>query len=104
MKQHEWIRSGRKTAGWSQAELGKKVSVSQVQVSQWETGKAEPTVGQLGRLRKLFGEAEATLADTEKGTSMISKVKGKTEISLYLADILRWLQLYLRTLHTVQSF
>gem|GEM_PF-5723711 len=35
---------------------------------------------------------------------MISKVKGKTEISLYLADILRWLQLYLRTLHTVQSF
>jgi type I restriction enzyme M protein len=62
LKQHEWIRNGRKTAGWSQAELGKKVSVSQVQVSQWETGKAEPTVGQLGRLRKLFGEAEATLA------------------------------------------
>jgi type I restriction enzyme M protein len=62
LKQYEWIRNGRKTAGWSQAELGKKVSVSQVQVSQWETGKVEPTVGQLGRLRKLFGEAEATLA------------------------------------------
>jgi len=33
-------------------------------------------------------------------TSMISKVKGKTEISLNLADIHRWLQLNSRTLHS----
>jgi type I restriction enzyme M protein len=60
LKQHEWIRNGRKTSGWSQAELGKKVSVSQVQISQWETGKAEPTGGQLALLRKFFGETEST--------------------------------------------
>ena len=60
MKQSEWIRQGRKAAGWSQAELGKKVSVSQVQVSQWETGKAEPTISQVERLGKLLGAPMAS--------------------------------------------
>ena len=78
MKQHEWIRNGRKIAGWSQAELGKKVSVSQVQVSQWETGKAEPTAGQLERLRKLFGKAEFTPAqDTAPAPLTIQKKVSK---------------------------
>jgi type I restriction enzyme M protein len=52
--QKHWIRDGRKAAGWSQAELGRKLAVSQVQVSLWETGKSTPTAGQEKSLRKLL--------------------------------------------------
>jgi type I restriction enzyme M protein len=54
VSQESWIRAGRKSAGWSQAELGAKVKVSQVQVSLWETGKAQPAPEQEAALRKLL--------------------------------------------------
>jgi len=39
-----------------------------------------------------------------KGTSMISKVNGKTEISLYLADVLPVAFVNSRTLYAHQPF
>jgi transcriptional regulator with XRE-family HTH domain len=58
VSQNQWIREGRKAAGWSQAELGTKVGVGQVQVSLWETGKARPTAEQERELRKSLRVAE----------------------------------------------
>ena len=51
---NQWIREARKAAGWSQGRLGEKVGVSQVQVSQWETGKSAPTPEQEKSIRKLL--------------------------------------------------
>jgi type I restriction enzyme M protein len=59
VSQNQWIREGRKAAGWSQAQLGAKVGVSQVQVSLWENGKAEPSPEQDGKLRKLLKATSA---------------------------------------------
>ena len=58
----EWIRAGRKAMGCSQAALGEKAGVSQVQVSLWETGKARPSSDQLSRLEALLGAAELNMA------------------------------------------
>jgi transcriptional regulator with XRE-family HTH domain len=43
----EKIREFRKAKGWSQAELAKKIGRLQSQVSEWETGFAEPQVATL---------------------------------------------------------
>ncbi|MHB8764901.1 MAG: N-6 DNA methylase [Deferrisomatales bacterium] len=58
----ERIRHGRKTRGWSQAALGERVGVSQVQVSLWETGKASPSPEQLARLEAMLGEGAPSIA------------------------------------------
>src|SRR5680860_336711 len=50
----DWIRQGRKTLGWSQTELGQRVEANQVQVSQWETGKAQPSSEQLKQLQAML--------------------------------------------------
>jgi len=39
----EQIKSLRETMGWSQAELAKRLGVSQVSVSLWETGVNSPS-------------------------------------------------------------
>lgn len=54
LAQTDWIRNGRRGNGWSQADLGKQMGVSQVQVSLWETGKAVPTADQIARLQLLL--------------------------------------------------
>lgn len=76
MSQNPWIREGRKTAGWSQTELGAKVGVSQVQVSLWENGKANPTDGQRKKLCKLLGieSAPAPKLMTDNPSAEVKKV------------------------------
>ena len=51
----EWLKTARKEAGLSQTKLGALVGVSQVKVSQWETGKAEPTDDQVKMLQETLG-------------------------------------------------
>jgi transcriptional regulator with XRE-family HTH domain len=48
------IRSNRKRLGLSQAELGERVGVSQVTVSNWERGKTAPGPVDVAALEKLF--------------------------------------------------
>ncbi len=50
-----WLSKGRKAKGLSQAELAEKLGVGQARVSQWETGKAEPSMEQTAKLKKLLG-------------------------------------------------
>lgn len=50
----ERLRLLRNRRGWSQVELGKVVSVSQATISEWELGKASPTVPDLVDLCRCF--------------------------------------------------
>jgi transcriptional regulator with XRE-family HTH domain len=49
------IRAGRKSLGLSQADLGERVDVHQVTISNWERGKSKPGPDQRSQLLKLFG-------------------------------------------------
>ncbi len=67
MNSYQWIRESRKSACLSQSELGAKVGVSQVQVSQWENGKAVPSPAQEKSLRKaLRADSAPSSTDTRK--------------------------------------
>jgi len=52
----QWIRSRRKTLGLNQAELGERLGLSQMQVSQWETGKLEPSAEHRRQLETILGD------------------------------------------------
>lgn len=47
--------SERKKTGMSQAEVGKKIGVSDAAVSMWETGKTVPRLPILVKLSALYG-------------------------------------------------
>ena len=51
----ERVRDRRKAAGLNQAELAALVGVSQAAVSDWEKGKATPSIGGAGALAKALG-------------------------------------------------
>jgi len=51
----EWLRDRRKHLRLTQTALAGRIGVSQAQVSSWETGKFEPTSGQLAALVEIFG-------------------------------------------------
>lgn len=48
------IKELRKQHGWTQAELAKKLSVSQQTIGSWEVGRAEPNSDALTKLAQLF--------------------------------------------------
>ena len=50
-----WLVATRKQKKLSQAQLAERVGVSQAQVSQWESGKAEPKTDVLKQLEKVLG-------------------------------------------------
>ncbi len=51
-----WIRGSRKARNWNQTQVGLMLGVSQVRVSQWETGKLAPTAEELRKLEIAFAE------------------------------------------------
>lgn len=53
----EWIEKARKHRGWTQTQLGDEVGVSKANISHWETGKHEPSFGQLLSIRDKTGYA-----------------------------------------------
>ena len=59
---NEWLQEARKAAGLSQAKLGAMIGISKVKVSNWETGKAEPTDEQVKMLREALGEGGTEVA------------------------------------------
>lgn len=68
----------RKASGLSQEELAEKLGVSRQAVSKWESGAAQPEIGKLGELSRIFGvsvdellslERESAQAEQETQTS-----------------------------------
>jgi len=52
------LRAARRRAGWSQAELGRRIGAAQTQVANWETGRFPIAPGRVGRLREVLAAAE----------------------------------------------
>lgn len=53
----KWVAAARAARGWTQDQLGERVGVTKANVSHWETGKHEPSFGQLLRIMDLTGYA-----------------------------------------------
>ena len=51
-----WIAQARKARGWTQDQLGERLGVTKANVSHWETGKHEPSFGQLLKIKDLTGQ------------------------------------------------
>jgi len=62
MSTGNWIKDARKTKGWTQIQLAKKIGTSSSLISQWETGKFNPGAKYNSRL-------EEVLLESEKGAS-----------------------------------
>lgn len=60
------LTSLRKQNGWSQEELGEKLSVTRQTVSKWETGQTTPEMYKLKELSRIFGVSiDSLLSDEE---------------------------------------
>lgn len=49
----EWVREARKSKGWSQQELGERLSRTKANVGHWETGKHKPSFEQLAHISRV---------------------------------------------------
>ncbi len=61
----EKLISLRKQKGWSQEELGERLSVTRQTVSKWETGQTTPEMYKLKELSRIFGVSIDALLDEE---------------------------------------
>jgi len=77
VSEQDWIRLGRKGLGLSQGGLGEKLGVSQVQVSQWETGKSEPSPEQAALLAELFGNPAPVVAASPEPAKKVTATKAR---------------------------
>lgn len=55
------LKEFRDARGWTQERVGFELEVSKATVSKWETGRAEPTLAHLARIRRLFAPEGLTL-------------------------------------------
>ncbi len=55
------LREFREARGWSQERVGFEFEVSKATVSKWETGRAEPSLANLAKIRRLFAPDGLTL-------------------------------------------
>jgi len=53
MSIQEWVRKARTHARLSQQELGEKLGRSKANIGHWETGKHEPSIGQVDQISRL---------------------------------------------------
>ena len=58
----EWLRAGRLTLGWTQANVAERVGASAAAVASWERGAFEPSHEHFTKLAELF---PLTIAETE---------------------------------------
>ncbi|HFU5899220.1 TPA: helix-turn-helix transcriptional regulator [Enterococcus faecium] len=67
------IKELRKQHGWTQAELAKKMSVSQQTIGSWEVGRAEPNSEALTKLAHLFNVSTDYLLSNDKTPEWATK-------------------------------
>lgn len=114
----------RKASGLSQEELAEKLGVSRQAVSKWESGAAQPEIGKLGELSRIFGvsvdellsleresaqteqetqTAPPTDADTPESPEAPKPVKGKRLSALFVAAAVLALLVCGIRIHTLSS-
>ncbi|TWH64137.1 DNA-binding XRE family transcriptional regulator [Azomonas agilis] len=55
------LRTLRETRNWSQEQLGFELGVTKATISKWETGKVQPGLGTLLRIKELFADQSISL-------------------------------------------
>ncbi|SOD53919.1 helix-turn-helix domain-containing protein [Pseudoxanthomonas wuyuanensis] len=55
------LKEFRDARGWSQERLGFELEVTKATISKWETGRAEPGLGNLAKIRRLYALDGLTL-------------------------------------------
>ncbi|HYU31243.1 MAG TPA: helix-turn-helix transcriptional regulator [Thermoanaerobaculia bacterium] len=73
MNTAQWIRDRRTAAGFSQAELARRVGVSQPMISLWERGVAEPAPNVLKQLRTVLGRERKKQTKPQWGGSHLDR-------------------------------
>lgn len=51
----DWVQGARKQKGWTQSDLGDRLSVTKGNVSAWENGRHEPSYGQMRAIAAMTG-------------------------------------------------
>lgn len=74
------IKKARAEKGWSQAELARRMFISQPSVADWESGRKAPHTKNLARLAMLLGVSVEWLA-TGRGEKHLASSHGTQETS-----------------------
>ena len=86
---HERIKSLREKAGYSQAQLAKKLDVTRSSVNAWEMGLSTPTTQYVVSMSKLFHVSADYLLGIESELSLSMEQLEEDEISL-IYQLLRY--------------
>lgn len=70
------LRAFREARGWSQERVGFELGVSKATVSKWETGRAEPNLANLAKIRRLYAPDGLTLDYLIDDTIAAAKPQG----------------------------
>lgn len=70
------LKEFRDARGWSQERVGFELDVSKATVSKWETGRAEPSLAHLAKIRRLFAADGLTLDYLIDGAGAAAKPMG----------------------------
>lgn len=76
------IKELREAAGFSQAQLAKKLDVTRSSVNAWEMGLSTPTTQYIVELSKVFHVSTDYILGTETNRSIVLKGYSEEEISL----------------------
>lgn len=63
------LKEFRDARGWSQERVGFELEVSKATISKWETGRAEPSLSNLVKIRRLYAPDGLTLDYLIDGTA-----------------------------------
>jgi len=83
----EKIKELRENAGYSQAQLAKKLDVTRSSVNAWEMGLSMPTTQYVVALAKLFRVSTDYLLGIEKQKTLVLDGYSETEIELIFSLI-----------------
>ncbi len=81
------LKEFRDARGWSQERVGFELEVSKATVSKWETGRAEPSLANLVKIRRLYAPDGLTLDYLIDDTYAAAKPKG--EARRYVSEVTR---------------
>ena len=81
------LKEFRDARGWSQERVGFELEVSKATVSKWETGRAEPSLTNLAKIRRLYAPDGLTLDYLIDGT--YAAAKSKAEARRYVSEATR---------------
>ncbi|WP_187470992.1 helix-turn-helix transcriptional regulator [Luteimonas viscosa] len=82
------LKQFRDARGWSQERVGFELEVSKATVSKWETGRAQPSLAHLAKIRRLYASDGLTLdylvddtfaAQTHQGEARLYVSEGASE-------------------------